>query len=64
MVPELKVLGAGLVWSHVVPELLGAGGSLLELDISHTRSLQRVTAGDLMGKTDPTHRISKRQKQL
>ena len=29
-----------LVWSHVVPELLGAGGSLLELDISHTRSLQ------------------------
>ena len=34
------VVGAGLVWSHVVPELLGAGGSLLELDISHTRSLQ------------------------
>ena len=42
VVPELKVLGAGLVWSRVVPELLGAGGSLLELDISHsdTRSLQ------------------------
>ena len=39
---RLKVLGAGLVWSHVVPELLGAGGSLLELTgyIAHT-----VTAG-------------------
>ena len=54
-----------LVWSHVVPELLGAGGSLLELDKYRTHGHCRVTAGDLMGKKDPIHtRINKRQKYL